>query len=126
MPPIAGKFMDWLREQERICVRQGVNPFPVPDDSTVGIAQNVKEGLQPVNGLRLRPAAGTCGWYLWAGDQFSDAADFFVPLCARHLPEWCAAAMPYLLLPPGWRFLVAPDYEDVWFDEKIVRETRSP
>jgi hypothetical protein len=27
---------------------------------------------------------------------------------------------PYLALPPGWRFLIAPDYEDVWFDESLL------
>ena len=32
------------------------------------------------------------------------------------LPE----VLPYLALPPGWRFLLAPDYQDVWFDESLL------
>ncbi len=24
--------------------------------------------------------------------------------------------LPYLALPPGWRFLIADGYEDGWFD----------
>ena len=27
----------------------------------------------------------------------------------------------YLGLAPGWRFLIAGDYEDVWFDERLTR-----
>jgi hypothetical protein len=26
----------------------------------------------------------------------------------------------YLGLAPGWRFLIAPGYEDVWFDEILL------
>ena len=25
-----------------------------------------------------------------------------------------------LALPPGWRFLLAPDYEDVWYDPSLL------
>jgi hypothetical protein len=28
--------------------------------------------------------------------------------------------MKYLGLAPGWRFLVAPGYKDVWFDAKLL------
>jgi hypothetical protein len=27
--------------------------------------------------------------------------------------------MPYLSLPPGWRFLIAPGHEDVWEDQSL-------
>jgi hypothetical protein len=27
---------------------------------------------------------------------------------------------PYLALPPGWRFLLAPGYEDVWYDPTLL------
>ena len=49
----------------------------------------------------------------------SESPDFFVPLHVAHLPEWCEAALPFLLLPPGGRFLVAGDYVDVWFDPEV-------
>jgi hypothetical protein len=26
----------------------------------------------------------------------------------------------YLALPAGWRFLLAPDHEDVWFDVNLL------
>ena len=37
-----------------------------------------------------------------------------------HLPEECPEALPFLALPPGWRFLVAGDYVDVWYDESLL------
>ena len=39
--------------------------------------------------------------------------------------EWCPAVLPYLSLPPGFRFLIAPDYEDVWEDAALL-EGESP
>jgi hypothetical protein len=85
----------------------------------VGISKSVRDGLWPIHGLRHPPAADTSGWYIWAG-EYSAAADFFVPLHVDHLSSWCSAAVPYLGLPPGWRFLLAPDHEDVWFDESLL------
>ena len=37
-----------------------------------------------------------------------------------HMVDICPGRLKSLGLPPGWRFLVAPDYEDVWFDEKLT------
>ena len=50
----------------------------------------------------------------------SEDPHFFVPLHTRHVQEWCPSALPYLALPPGWRFQIAPGYEDVWFDEEVL------
>ena len=44
---------------------------------------------------------------------------FFVALHVGHLAEWCPRVVPYLALPPGYRVLLAPEYEDVWFDESL-------
>ena len=113
----------WGEKQAEMCKGFGVEPFPAASHLKVGIARNVKEGLQPVNGLRIPPEGDTTGWYIWAGEQWSDDPDFFVPLHVEHLPSWCAAVMPYLQLPPGWRFLVAPNYADVWFDEQLLNQS---
>ncbi|WP_145385289.1 immunity protein Imm33 domain-containing protein [Stieleria neptunia] len=104
--------------QQRLCDKYGVKPYPCVDGSKIGISLNVKEGVQPIHGLRCEPTVDTCGWYIWAGD-WSDDPDFFNPLHLEHLPEWCSQSLPFLQLPPGWRFLIAPDYEDVWFDENL-------
>jgi hypothetical protein len=109
----------WHEKQIALCRRHGVEPVPVSPDAMVGIAHNVRSGLLPINGVRTRPERGTCGWYIWAGAHMSEDPDFFAPLHVSHLPEWCEPALPFLQLPPGWRFLVAGDYIDVWFDPEV-------
>jgi hypothetical protein len=95
-------------------------PQFVSDDDTVGIAFNVRDGRWPLNGLRHRPEAGTTGWYLWAGEQLGADDDFFQPLHVTHILEWRAELLPYLALPPGWRFLIAPAHEDAWYDPSLL------
>ena len=87
---------------------------------TVGITLNLRHGVTPLNGLRHPVEGDMTGWFLWAGEAFSEDPEWFKPLCVEHLPEWCAAVQPYLGLAPGWRFLIAGDYEDVWFDETLL------
>lgn len=113
---------DWALKQVELCKRFGASPLPTPDGLKAGIARSVKDGLQPTNGLRIRPKGNTTGWYIWAGEEWSDAPDFFVPLHIHHLVGWCPAVLPYLQLPPGWRFLIAPGHEDVWFDPQLLQE----
>ena len=85
-----------------------------------GVAAKVKAGPEPLNGLRHPPEADTPGWYIRRGEEFSSDPDFFAPLHADHLDEWAPDAIAYLALPPGWRFLIAGDYEDVWFDSALL------
>jgi hypothetical protein len=110
----------WSRSQLELCAKYGAKPFSASPGRKVGIARNVRQGLQPLNGLRLQPEGDTSGWYIWAGEEWSEDADFFVPLHIQHLSEWCPAVIPYLQLPPGWRFLIAPGYEDVWYDAELL------
>lgn len=113
---------DELRaKQDEICRRFGVVPMHVPLDLKIGIAENVKTGLLPLNGLRHPPVGDTTGWYIWAGEDLSDDPDFFLPLHVKHLLSWRPEVMPYLALPPGWRFLITPDFEDVWEDSGLLR-----
>lgn len=74
----------------------------------------------PLNGLRHPAETGTSGWFIWRGEELGTVDDFFVPLHIAHLEAWCPEVVPYLALPPGWRFLLAPGYEDVWFDESLL------
>jgi len=111
---------DLAGEQAELANRFSVEPWPSRPDEMAGVARNVRGNAVPLNGLRHPPENGTCGWYIWAGEEFSSAADFFLPVHVSHLEEWCPLAMPYLALPPGWRFLIAPGHEDVWFDETLL------
>jgi len=109
----------WRSDQLRVCAESGVAPVAVRDDEKLGIASNVRTGLLPINGVRNRPQGGTCGWYIWAGEEQSTDPDFFQPLHVAHLEDWCKLALPFLLLPPGWRFLVTGEHVDVWFDPQV-------
>lgn len=100
--------------------RFGAQPLVPDPEHKVGIAYNAKSGLQPLNALRHAPEPGTSGWFIWAGEKLPPDPDFFVPLHISHLAEWCPDLLPYLALPPGWRVLLAPGYEDVWFDEGLL------
>ena len=108
--------------QAAVCARFGVNPSGIASNQKVGVAKNARTGRTPFNGLRHRPEGETSGWYIWAGEQWSDDPDFFEPLHSEHLAEWCPAVIPYLALPPGWRFLIASGYEDVWHDPSLLPE----
>jgi len=86
----------------------------------VGVAQGVASGVLLINGLRHPPAGRSCGWYIWAGEDLSSAADYFVPRHVEHLGPIGRWVLPYLELPAGWRFLIAPDFEDVWYDGTLL------
>jgi hypothetical protein len=107
-------------EQRKVCERFRAPFDPADLELKIGIANNFSSGLLPLNGLRHPATDTTSGWYLWAGEELSEADDFFKPVHGYHLLERNAAVLKYLGLQPGWRFLVAGDYEDVWFDAKLL------
>lgn len=69
----------------------------------------------PIYAERFQPVGTTCGWYVWSGEN-DGRADFYVSVHPEHLTTWAPEIVPYLFLPPGWCVVVAPGYEDVWFD----------
>lgn len=107
-----------------MCKKYHAEIFPVSDVSKVGVADNVRQkDLYPVNGLRHHPEGDTNGWYIWAGEDFSDAEDFFLPLHTVHLQTLRPEVIPFLALSPGYRFLIGENgYEDVWFDETLLMQ----
>lgn len=108
------------REQRRLCAKYGSPWICADDDLKVGISPIVRSGLLPLNGLRHPEEAGTCGWYFWAGQELSSDPDFFVPVHVSHLKDWCPALLVYLGLAPGWRFLIADGWQDVWYDSSLL------
>jgi len=106
--------------QKDTCARFEVQPVESPCDLKVGIARNVRDGVLPINGLRHPPEGDTTGWYIWAGGEPSTDPNFFEPVHVEHLRDWCPEVLPYLQLPPGYRFQVAPGHEDVWSDPSLL------
>lgn len=59
---------------------------------------------------------------VYLGGEIPHDDRFFEPMHVEHMVELCPHLMRYLGLPPGWRFQVAPDHEDVWFDPTLLVE----
>jgi hypothetical protein len=116
------RMLEALQLAREVCSRQNVVPEAIEPGATVGIALDTLH-LEPLNGLRLRAEGDTSGWYVWGGDILREDSDFFQPLHLSHLFEHCPSVLPYLALPPGWRFLLGSNgHVDVWYDESVLDE----
>ncbi len=110
-----------VKFQKLICSSFKAEYVASPADFKVGIALNTKSNLRPIHGLRHSIQGDTTGWYIWAGEELSADPNFFVPLCVKHLQEWCPDVIKYLGLAPGWRFLIDDEgYQDVWYDASLL------
>lgn len=112
----------YIKEQMSICNKYKAEYVESTNELKLGIAQNVKDGITPINGLRMPIENGTTGWYIWAGEEMGTEEDFFLPLHVQHIDEWAPEIKKYLGLSPGWRFLIDGDYEDVWYDPNLLNE----
>ena len=106
--------------QKRTCSKFGADYLRCDENLKFGINKNFNVREFPINGLRHPPEGDTTGWYIWSGEKFSEVPGFFVPMHTSHLHDLCPVMMRYLGLAPGWRFLLAPDYEDVWFHPNLL------
>ncbi len=106
-------------EQIATCEHYGATYTAAPLESKVGFALQTMDKI-PINGLRHPPAGETNGWYIWGGEELSTDPDFFAPLHTQHLLHRRPEVVKYLGLPPGYRFLIAGDYADVWFDPDLL------
>jgi len=105
--------------QRDVCGRYGCEFVPVLGQEKAGVALSTL-GLTPINGLRHPTSPGTTGWYVWCGENMSDAPDYFDPLCVDHLLERLPLVSDLLGLAPGYRFLIADGHLDVWCDESLL------
>ena len=111
--------MSTVPSQIEICSAQGVEPSPSHPSDKLGIALSTL-GQQPINGLRHEPEGGTCGWYIWCGEDLSQDPEFFQPLHVSHISKYLPQIENYLALPPGYRFLIAGSQEDIWHDSALT------
>jgi len=108
-----------MNSQIEICKKFKSEFIPSDQTHKLGVAIETI-GQFPINGVRHRVENGTCGWYIWCGEELSEDPDFFKPLHVSHINEYLPDIEPYLGLAQGYRFLLANDYVDVWFDEFIT------
>jgi hypothetical protein len=112
--------LDNRKRQQAICDQWGAKFTLLDPGLRVGIALQTLDQV-PLHGLRIPPEGNTCGWYFRAGDEYSEDPNFFQPLCVEHLEKYCPLAIPFLALPPGWRFLTDGEYVDVWEDPQLLQ-----
>jgi hypothetical protein len=105
----------------KLCDKIGAEYWPMTSDQILSISKEFSAVQFPINGLRHPPTVATSGWYIWSGEILSANPEFFVPMHASHLAGICPEAIKYLGLAAGWRFLFAPDYEDVWRVASLLR-----
>ncbi len=110
---------DWSHEQMDVCRRYKCEYVESLPNSKLGIALK-SLGQLPINGLRHPSTEVTCGWFIWCGEEFSEAPDFFSSLHVAHLDEICPEVIKFLGLPAGYRFLIAGDYVDAWYDASLL------
>ncbi|MBU2709023.1 hypothetical protein KCM76_23710 [Zooshikella marina] len=108
-----------MPNQNEICKKFDAAPLLCKAEEKIGIAIETI-GKLPVNGLRHDPENGACGWYIWCGEEMSEDPDFFKALHVSHIREYLPGIEQYLSLPPGYRFLIAGEYEDVWHDPELI------
>lgn len=112
---------DLVRQQTKKCRTYGAEFLPSDSSLKVGVSNDLFSGAMPFNGLRHTPELGTTGWFLWSGIEFSNDPDFFVPVHLYHLLERNSLILQFLGLAPGWRFLTDGTYEDVWYDDRLLK-----
>jgi hypothetical protein len=105
--------------QQNFCRERGTEFLAAPPESRLGFAL-LTDGQMPINGLRHPPQGDTCGWYIWCGEAYEEASDFFAPLHTQHVYENHPEIGRVLGLAPGYRFLMAHDYLDVWYDASLL------
>lgn len=105
--------------QSTFCKSREIECSLTTPDSMLGFAIET-QGQIPINGLRHPSVNGTSGWYVWCGETFSFKPDFFSPIHTRHLIRRCPEAVKCLGLPAGYRFLIAGDYIDIWYDAELL------
>ncbi|WP_435368475.1 immunity protein Imm33 domain-containing protein [Sphingomonas faeni] len=74
------------------------------------MSEDALRGGFPLHGLRHSLESGTSGWFICSG-EYSDHDVFSNLYMLVILPATVS---------PGWRFLVAPEYEDVRFDSSLL------
>jgi len=107
-----------VHHQKDVCDKYSAEYAPPKLDHKLGIALETI-GKLPVNGVRHTEENGTCGWYIWCGEEMGQDSDFFKPLHVSHIAEYLPEIERFLALPSGYRVLIANEYEDVWYDESI-------
>lgn len=106
--------------QKAFCAEHAAEYIPARSELKSGLALSTR-GVKPINGLRHPLERDTTGWYIWCGEHYSDAPDFFAPVHTCHIYDDYPELVNILGLPPGYHFLIAGNYLDVWYDASLLK-----
>ena len=108
---------DIIEVQKMVCAKYCAPFHACADDERVGVAVTTLK-CEPIYGVRRTNEDGSACWYIWGGPR-STATDFYQPLCAGHISDLIPMVLPYLALPPGYKFIIDRNgFEDVWFENE--------
>lgn len=111
-----------LAIQRALCARHGAVFTPCQPAQRLGLAPDLTAATRRLHGARIQPSGDACGWYLWSDEEFAEPPEFYVPLRAHTVDRLVPLALPYLALPPGWRFQIRDGQVDVWQDVTLLAD----
>ncbi|WP_432205899.1 immunity protein Imm33 domain-containing protein [Huijunlia imazamoxiresistens] len=101
-----------------MCPTHGAKYSPVDPFQIIGLADDLSQ--VPFHGLR-HPTDNSSGWYIWSG-EYNNSDTFFKLHHIGRLMYFKPEVLKYLGRTPGYGFLIDDQgYEDVWFDESLLR-----
>ncbi|WP_425413063.1 immunity protein Imm33 domain-containing protein [Micromonospora citrea] len=124
-----GNMISWRRRmpgfgvpaaQRDTCRRFTVEPVPPRQRTMVGLALSRPRHMEPLNALRHPTAGNGNGWFVWRGPAIPQEDDNFCTLARRAPGRTRPGAWAVSRPSPGWGVVLAPGYEDVWYDETLL------
>lgn len=103
-----------------LATRCPVDLDPPAPTSLVALPRLLALERLPYNACRFPPLEpDNSGWFVWVGDDQPDP-DVTMEMTVQDLVGLWPEVAPYLALPIGWYFQVAPDHEDIWPDAELL------
>ena len=102
-----------------LVLRNAVLPDEPAADDQVVIPTLLRIEDLPYHGYRFARRGSHSGWVLWAGDVEPGPAGSINARISTLVRCW-PDIVPYLSLPAGWCFQLAPAHEEVWFDTDLL------
>ncbi len=99
---------------DRLADRLNIKLVPPVSHSLMAISWLFNPAVPPFVGTRGDPKHKSSGWHLWSGDPHDDSRlDRHNLVHAHHLVDALPEIAPYLALPSGYSFAIAPGTEQL-------------
>ena len=109
-----------LEVQQKCCEHYSAQYTPVDEEQMVVISDGVYEGL-PLEGVRYPSPDHMSGWWLTT-DEYNGDTSSLKTVHYIHIVESRPEVAIYMALPPGYRFMLGGEQEQVWFDEEVAND----